>query len=208
MCDKLVLGGADSKPARVRFPAKENVLRWYKEKGLNRDKQNHLLQKAAMGRRCGSVVRVVASNTRGPRIECSHRKFLDLPTINWIEKTNINKKDGVNGPIFNKSRRQPSDECYSFFCYVVIQERGISKKVFFGWQSCRSKKEQTQKCVRSKNEKRNESEVVSDYFDLFGGVFKTQTIALIVFLSLSFFVYHCLYTLILLSLYSFLSAVT
>ena len=189
MCDKLVLGGADSKPARVRFPAKENVLRWYKEKGLNRDKQNHLLQKAAMGRRCGSVVRVVASNTRGPRIECSHRKFLDLPTINWIEKTNINKKDGVNGPIFNKSRRQPSDECYSFFCYVVIQETGISKKVFFGWQSCRSKKEQTQKCVRSKNEKRNESEVVSDYFDLFGGVFKTQTIALIVsfFLSLSLF---------------------
>ena len=46
---------------------------------------------------CGSVGRAVASNTRGPRIETSHRQnlystFIHLFTINCIEKTKINKK--------------------------------------------------------------------------------------------------------------------
>ena len=56
---------------------------------------------------CGSVGRVVASNTRGPRFESSHRQNL---FIYWtfvfcqlcIEKTKIKKKMAGNGPFFGK----------------------------------------------------------------------------------------------------------
>ena len=43
---------------------------------------------------CGSVGRVVAINTRGPRFDSSHRQnFIEhLFIINCIEKTKINKK--------------------------------------------------------------------------------------------------------------------
>ena len=46
------------------------------------------------GSGCGSVGRAVASYTRGPRFESSHRqKFIEhLFTVNCIEKTKMKKK--------------------------------------------------------------------------------------------------------------------
>ena len=51
-----------------------------------------LTLKVILGRQCsGSVGRAVTSNTRGPRFQSSHRKFLEehLFTLNSIEKTKI-----------------------------------------------------------------------------------------------------------------------
>ena len=46
-----------------------------------------------MGSGCGAVGRVVASNTRDPRFESSHRQYYLLSTLlkNFIEKTKIKK---------------------------------------------------------------------------------------------------------------------
>ena len=59
-----------------------------------------------LGSGCGLVGRVVASDTRGPRFESSHRQnlcwtFVYLFTINCIEKTKI-KKEAGNGTLFKK----------------------------------------------------------------------------------------------------------
>ena len=58
------------------------------------------------GSGCGAVGRAVASYTRGPRFESSHRqKFIEhLFTVNCIEKTKIKKKEAGNGPFFFKKR--------------------------------------------------------------------------------------------------------
>ena len=46
----------------------------------------------ALGNGCGSVGRAVASDTRGPPFESSHRqKFIQLFSINCIEKTKLRK---------------------------------------------------------------------------------------------------------------------
>ena len=46
------------------------------------------------GSGCGSVGRAVASDTRGPQFESSHRQnFINTFTINCIEKTKIKKKE-------------------------------------------------------------------------------------------------------------------
>ena len=50
-----------------------------------------------MGQWCGTVGRAVASNTRGPRFESSHRQILDKLSVNCIEKTKKWKEAG-NGP--------------------------------------------------------------------------------------------------------------
>ena len=50
-----------------------------------------------MGSGCGSVGRVVASNTRGPRIEYSHRQNF-IMNMFTVEKTKIKKKEAGNGP--------------------------------------------------------------------------------------------------------------
>ena len=58
------------------------------------------------GSGCGSVGRVVASDTRGPRFESAHQKtFYYLSSVNCIEKTNIKKKGPGMGhlKIQNKS---------------------------------------------------------------------------------------------------------
>ena len=49
---------------------------------------------AAFGSGCGSVGRAVAFNTRGPRLEYSHRHniYIELFIVNCIEKTKIKKK--------------------------------------------------------------------------------------------------------------------
>ena len=49
---------------------------------------------AALGSGCGSVGRAVAFNTRGPRLEYSHRHniYIELFIVNCIEKTKIKKK--------------------------------------------------------------------------------------------------------------------
>ena len=55
------------------------------------------------GSGCGAVGRAVASDTRGPRFESSHRRnFIHVFTINCIEKTKIKKKEAGNGPFFLK----------------------------------------------------------------------------------------------------------
>ena len=52
------------------------------------------MNNCAGGSGCGSVGRVVAFDTRGPRFDSSHRQnFIEhLFIINCIEKTKINKK--------------------------------------------------------------------------------------------------------------------
>ena len=45
---------------------------------------------------CGIAGRADASNTRGPRLEPSHKQFLF--TVNCIVKTNVKKKVAGNGP--------------------------------------------------------------------------------------------------------------
>ena len=58
--------------------------------------ENKLEKKPVLGSGCGSVGRAVASVTRGPRFESSHRQtfILDiyLFPVNFIEKTKIKKK--------------------------------------------------------------------------------------------------------------------
>ena len=50
---------------------------------------------------CGSVGRAVASDTRCPRFESSHRQnLLNLFTFNYIEKTEVKKKEAGNGQFF------------------------------------------------------------------------------------------------------------
>ena len=45
-----------------------------------------------MGSGWGSVDRMVASDTRGPRFKSSHQQILYLLTANCIEKTKVNQK--------------------------------------------------------------------------------------------------------------------
>ena len=57
-----------------------------------------------MGSGCGSVGRAVASYTRGPRFNSSHRRnFIHIFIINCIEKTE--KREADNGPFFNSDKR-------------------------------------------------------------------------------------------------------
>ena len=53
----------------------------------------------------GAVGRAVASNTRDPRFESSHRQYYILSTQlkNCIEKTKIEKKQAGNGPFLKKT---------------------------------------------------------------------------------------------------------
>ena len=60
-----------------------------------------------LGSGCGSVGRAVASNTRGPRFESSHRqKFIYilniclLSTVYWKDENK--EKEAENGPFFKK----------------------------------------------------------------------------------------------------------
>ena len=60
-----------------------------------------------MGSGCGSVGRAVASNTRGPRFESSHRqKFiytLNISLLSTVYRKDENKgKEAGNGPFFKK----------------------------------------------------------------------------------------------------------
>ena len=56
------------------------------------------------GSSCGSIDRVVASNTRALRFESSHRQNLNWTvfTIDFIEKTKIEIRWGREWPIFKK----------------------------------------------------------------------------------------------------------
>ena len=60
------------------------------------------------GSGCGSVGRVVAFDTRGPRFDSSHRQnFIEhLFIINCIEKTKINKKKPGMAHFFKKPSRK------------------------------------------------------------------------------------------------------
>ena len=58
---------------------------------------------------CGSVGRAVASNTRGPRFESSHRqKFIYIehlfPVNCVLKRQKIKKKEAGNGPFFLKKK--------------------------------------------------------------------------------------------------------
>ena len=46
-----------------------------------------------LGSGCGSVGRVIAFDTRGPRFESSHFQTFLLSIVNCVEKTKIKKKD-------------------------------------------------------------------------------------------------------------------
>ena len=56
-----------------------------------------------LGSDCGSVGSAVASDTRGPQFESSHRRIFfteRLSIANCVEKTKIKKKEAGNGPFF------------------------------------------------------------------------------------------------------------
>ena len=62
------------------------------------------------GRGYGAVGRVVASDTRGPRIESSHRQLLlniyllfNYLLFLFVEKTQNKEKEAGNGPFFIKT---------------------------------------------------------------------------------------------------------
>ena len=62
-----------------------------------------------MGSGCSLVGRAVASDSRGPRFESSHRQNIyieHLFTVNCIEKTKITEKEAGIGPLFKKRSRQ------------------------------------------------------------------------------------------------------
>ena len=66
-------------------------------------------KKRSKGSSCGSVGRAVASDSRGPRFESSHRQNIyieHLFTVNCIEKTKITEKEAGIGPLFKKRSRQ------------------------------------------------------------------------------------------------------
>ena len=52
---------------------------------------------------CGTVGRVVVSDTWGTRFESSHEQILYFCSDNCIEKMEIKKKDAGNGPVFLKN---------------------------------------------------------------------------------------------------------
>ena len=61
---------------------------------------------------CGSVGRVVASDTRGLRFESSHRQnFIHVFTINCVEKTKIKKKGPGMAPFLKKPKKQLNQKC-------------------------------------------------------------------------------------------------
>ena len=49
-----------------------------------------------LGSCCGSVVKAVASGTRGTRFESSHRQILYLLSVNCVERTKVNGKEAGN----------------------------------------------------------------------------------------------------------------
>ena len=76
-----------SNAASMNEPSPNNVRKW---------QQKVTSKRVIKGSGCGSVGRVVASDTRGPQIESSHRqifiKIIYLRIVNCVEKTKINKK--------------------------------------------------------------------------------------------------------------------
>ena len=76
------------------------------------------------GSGCGSVGRAVASNTRGPRFESSHRqifiyilKICILSTVCWIDENK--EKEARNGP-FKKNREQERErERFEQNCFAM-----------------------------------------------------------------------------------------
>ena len=73
----------------------ENVTLYIGHKHVERE-TSYIYQ----GSDCGSVGRVVVSDTRYPRFESSHwQNCINLFTVNFIEKTKINKKEARNGTL-------------------------------------------------------------------------------------------------------------
>ena len=70
-----------------------------------------------LGSSCGSVVRAVASNTRGPLIESSHRQDL-IYLLLTVEKTKIKKKVAGKGPILFKKQ----DSIFTDSLALVFQQ--------------------------------------------------------------------------------------
>ena len=68
----------------------------------NRNKIFMVVKISQKGSGCGSVGRVVASDTRGPQFESSHRQNLLniclLSTVYWKDKNK--EKEAGNGPFF------------------------------------------------------------------------------------------------------------
>ena len=68
---------------------------------------------------CGSVGRVVASDTRGLRFESSHRQnFIHVFTINCVEKTKIKKKGPGMAPFLKKPKKQLNQKCSLNFSFL------------------------------------------------------------------------------------------
>ena len=66
-----------------------------------------IIKEFLVGSACDSVGREVAKNTKDPRFESSHRRnFINLFSINCIEKTKNKEKEAGNGT-FLKRRPRP-----------------------------------------------------------------------------------------------------
>ena len=109
-----------------------------------------------MGSGCGSVGRVVAFNSRGPRFDSSHRQnFIQhLFIINCMEKTKINKKRLGMAHFFKKNRcLRISCQCFQYElvrnqdnytnfirkkitwnCYFFVKARSDLRKTQLDWE--------------------------------------------------------------------------
>ena len=70
----------------------------------------HQIKKQEEGSGCGSVGRAVASDTRGPRFESSHRqKFINIEQLLYavncvLKRRKIKEKEAGNGPFLKKQK--------------------------------------------------------------------------------------------------------
>ena len=106
-----------------------NCSSWVTENQISFDDETtiRLIKKVAFSiSGCGSVGRVVASNSRGLRFESSHRQksILNVFTVNCIEKTKIKKKRPMIAHLFKK---------------VVFYPRNLDSIWGSSGRSCRSR---------------------------------------------------------------------
>ena len=89
------LAGSLGQDEYFRIERKRKICKRWRMRQIKKE-PSHLpdQQKSHTGSGCGSVGRAVASNTRGPRFESSHRQNLywTLFTVSCQEKTKIKKK--------------------------------------------------------------------------------------------------------------------
>ena len=105
---------------------------------------------------CGSVGRAVASDTRGPQFESSHRPIFHNAHVFLLtaEKTKIKKQEAVNGPFFKKDTKlKIKMVSYFKFCQIIVQKL-TGFKMPVPWVKRFRPKEFAPSCIRTHGLKR------------------------------------------------------